>query len=315
MSSRAQVLRLVCSPLPDRPLVPTASNVYQPRAYFSSPPQELPGGLVASTMAGMRRLPGVLTVVSIAAALVAGCSFTPSTSLPAVASSTATTPPTSSAPSATSSSTTASSAKKSTEPLPDAAAILKESSATTAELASVHLTLAVTGSMENMPVTALDGDVTQQPGPAAKGYAKIAYRGAPAYVAFVVFGGDFYVSQDRGRWVDYGPAAKFYDAASILSPDTGLAGLLTDFVDPEVEGRETIDDVHTVRISGEVSAEVAQKIVPQLQATKRTACTVWIEETGEHHLVALKLASGDDNAVAITFSNWNAPVTVGKPRT
>lgn len=179
----------------------------------------------------------------------------------------------------------------------------------------MRLSLAVTGSIENMPVTALDGDVTQQPDPAAKGYAKIAYRGAPAYVAFVVFGGDFYVSQGNGRWVDYGPAAKFYDAASILSPDTGLAGLLTDFVDPEVEGRETIDDVHTVRISGEVSADAAKKIVPQLQATKRTACTVWIEETGDHHLVALKLASGDDDAVAITFSNWNAPVTIGKPRT
>lgn len=207
------------------------------------------------------------------------------------------------------------SAKKSTEPLPDAAAILKESSATTAELDSVHMSLEVTGSMENMPVTALDGAVTEQPGPAAKGYAKIAYRGAPAYVAFIVVGGDFYVSQDHGRWVDYGPAAKFYDAASILSPDTGLAGLLTDFVDPEVEGRETIDDVHTVRISGEVSADGAKKIVPQLQATKRTACTVWIEETGDHDLVALKLASGDDDAVTITFSNWNAPVTVGKPRT
>lgn len=266
-------------------------------------------------MAGMRRLPGVLTVVSVAAALVAGCSATPTPKVPVAASSTAMTPPTSSAPSSTASPSTATAAKKSTEPLPDASAILKESSATTAEVNSVHLTLAVTGSMENMPVTALDGDVTQQPGPAAKGYAKIAYRGAPAYVAFVVFGGDFYVSQDRGRWIDYGPAAKFYDAASILSPATGLAGLLTDFVDPEVEGRETIDDVHTVRVSGEVSADVAKKIVPQLQATKRTACTVWIEETGDHHLVALKLASGDHNAVAITFSNWNAPVTIGKPRT
>ncbi|MGB3522635.1 MAG: LppX_LprAFG lipoprotein, partial [Mycobacterium sp.] len=228
------------------------------------------------------------------------------------------TPPTSSAPASTTS-PSPTSAKKSTEPLPDAAAILKESSATTAELGSVHLSMAVTGSMENMPVTALDGDVTEQPGPAAKGYAKIAYRGAPAYVAFIVFGGDFYVSQDRGRWVDYGPASKFYDAASILSPDTGLAGILTDFIDPEVEGRETIgegdDAVHTVRIRGEVSANEAKKIVPQLQATKRTACTVWIEETGDHHLVALKLASGDDDAVDFTFSNWNAPVTVGKPRT
>lgn len=263
-------------------------------------------------MAGMRRLPGVLAVVSVAAALVVSCTSAPSPKIPAAASSSVA--PSSSAPSPTASPLPTSS-KKSTEPLPDAAAILKESGVTTAGLDSVHLTLSVTGSMENMPVTALDGDVTQQPDPAAKGYAKIAYRGAAAYVAFVVFGGDFYVSQDHGRWIDYGPAANFYDAASILSPDTGLAGMLTDFIDPEVQGRETVDDVHTVRISGQVSADVAKKIVPQLQATKRTACTVWIEETGEHHLVALKLASGDDAAVTITFSNWNAPVAVGKPRT
>ncbi|OBK85457.1 hypothetical protein A5649_00510 [Mycolicibacter heraklionensis] len=169
-----------------------------------------------------------------------------------------------------------------------------------------------------MAITALDGDVTRQPAEAAKGYAKIKYRGAPAYVEFVVFGGDLYVSQDDGRWIDYGPATNFFDVASILSPDTGLADMLTDFFDPEVEGRETIalgtDEVHTVRISGQVSARAAKKIVPQLTATKRTSCTVWIEETGDHHLVALKLGSGDDESVVITFSNWNAPVNVGKPR-
>jgi lipoprotein LprG len=170
-----------------------------------------------------------------------------------------------------------------------------------------------------MAITALDGDVTRQPAEAAKGYAKIAYRGAREFVKFIVFGGDLYVSQDGGRsWVDYGPAANFYDVASILSPDTGLAGMLTEFIDPEVEGRETIDlgtdEVHTVRISGQVSARAAKKIVPQLQAPKRTSCTVWIQETGDHHLVALKLASGADETVVITFSNWNAPVSVGKPR-
>lgn len=170
-----------------------------------------------------------------------------------------------------------------------------------------------------MAITALDGDVTRQPAEAAKGYAKIAFRGAREFVKFIVFGGDFYVSQDNGRtWVDYGPATNFYDVASILSPDTGLAGMLTEFIDPEVEGRETIDlgtdEVHTVRISGQVSARAAKKIVPQLQATKRTSCTVWIQETGDHHLVALKLASGADQTAVITFSNWDAPVSVGKPR-
>ncbi|WP_174813617.1 LppX_LprAFG lipoprotein [Mycolicibacter senuensis] len=287
----------------------------------------------------MRRLPAVLTVASAAAALVAGCSSTtptaPSVSssavTPTVESTTAPTsaPTTSSAPepssatespteSATSSKPSPTSSKKASEPLPTAAAILKESSVTTAAVESAHLSLSASSSIENMAITALDGDVTRQPAEAAKGYAKIRYRGAPAYVEFVVFGGNLYVSQDDGRWIDYGPAANFYDVASILSPDTGLADMLTEFIDPEVEGRETIDlgtdEVHTVRISGQVSARAAKKIVPQLQAAKRTSCTVWIQETGDHHLVALKLASGADESVVITFSNWDAPVKVGKPR-
>lgn len=262
-------------------------------------------------MAGMRRLPAVLTVASAAAALVAGCAPTPS---PPVPSSTSVAPTTSSTPASAPSSTSPTSSKKASEPLPDASAILKESGAATAELDSVHLGMTVTGDIENMAITALDGDVTRVPDPAAKGYAKIAYRGAPAYVRFVVFGGDLYVSQSPRRWVDYGPAGNFYDAAQILSPDTGLADLLTDFIDPEVGGRETVDGVHTVRVTGEVSAKAAKKIVPQLNATKRTSCTVWIQETGDHQLVQLMLASGADDAVQLTFSNWNVPVTVGKPR-
>ena len=174
--------------------------------------------------------------------------------------------------------------------------------------------MTVTGIIDNLPITALDGDVTQVPAPAAKGYAKIAYRGGPAYVRFVIFGGDLYVSQSPKRWVYYGPAGNFYDAANILSPETGLADLLTDFFDPEVSGRETIDGVHTVRVTGEVSAKAAKKIVPQLKADKRTACTVWIQETGEHQLVQVELASGADAAVQLTFSQWNEPVAVGKPR-
>ncbi|WP_192830956.1 LppX_LprAFG lipoprotein [Mycobacterium sp. UM_Kg27] len=282
----------------------------------------------------MRRLPAVLSIASAAAALVAGCSSTAPTA-PSVSSS-AVTPTVQSATESTSASTTSPpepssatepatsskpsppSSKKASEPLPSAAAILKESSATTAGVDSAHLSLSASSGIENMAITALDGDVTRQPAEAAKGYAKIKYRGAPAYVEFVVFGGDLYVSQDDGRWIDYGPATNFFDVASILSPDTGLADMLTDFFDPEVEGRETIalgtDEVHTVRISGQVSARAAKKIVPQLTATKRTSCTVWIEETGDHHLVALKLGSGDDESVVITFSNWNAPVNVGKPR-
>ncbi|MGV0624637.1 LppX_LprAFG lipoprotein [Mycolicibacter minnesotensis] len=267
----------------------------------------------------MRRLASVLSVVS-AAVLMAGCSSPQSDSSSSIAAAptTAASSAATSAPSSPSVPSSSASPKRPTEPLPDPAAILKDSGVTTADLHSVHLSLAVTGDIEDLSVTALEADVTAQPDPAAKGYAKIAYRDGAEYVRFVVFGGRFYVSRDRGRWIDHGAAANLYDAAAILSPETGLAELLTDFVDPSVDGRETIDlggeAVHTVRISGEVSAAAARKVVPQLQATKRTACTVWIEESGAHRLVALELASGADDAVRLTFSNWNAPVVVGKPQ-
>ncbi|ORB04623.1 hypothetical protein BST33_00315 [Mycolicibacter minnesotensis] len=208
---------------------------------------------------------------------------------------------------------TATSSKRSTEPLPDAAAILREASDTVAQADSVHLSLLVIGNVENMAATAVDADVTRSPAPAARGYAKIAYRGAPAYVRFVVSGGHFFVFEEGGRWIDYGPAGDLYDAAGILSPGTALAGMLTDFVDPEVESRELVDGVHTVRITGQISADTATRIVPQLRPGKRTSCTVWIQETGDHQLVALKLDAGDD-AVQMDFSNWNAPVSIAPPR-
>lgn len=182
-----------------------------------------------------------------------------------------------------------------------------------AQADSVHLSLSVIGKVANMAVTALDADVTRSPAPAALGYAKIAYRGAPEYVRFVVSGGHFFVFEEGGRWIDYGPAGDLYDAAGILSPGTALAGMLTDFVDPEVEGRELVDGVQTVRVTGQISADTATRIVPRLRPAKRTSGTVWIEETGDHRLAALKLDAGDDG-VQMNFSNWNAPVSIAPPR-
>ncbi len=265
-------------------------------------------------MANMRRLPGVLSVAGAVAVLTAGCSVTSPERGPG-ASSSAVAPAAPTAPPGSWAGAGPRPPKRFAEPLPDAAALLQESSTATAQSGSVHLSLSVIGEIDTMGITALDADVTEQPAPAARGYAKIGYRGAAAYVAVVVFGGRLYVSQEQGRWVDYGPASNFYDPARILSPDTGLADLLTGFVDPEVEQREMLGDVATVRITGGVSADAAKEIVPQLQATKRTACTAWIQENDAHHLVALELASGDDAAVQLRFSDWGAPVTVGQPPT
>ena len=38
--------------------------------------------------------------------------------------------------------------------------------------------------------------------------------------------------------------------SAILNPDTGLANVLANFTDPKADGRETINGVDTVRVTG-----------------------------------------------------------------
>ncbi|WP_372451322.1 LppX_LprAFG lipoprotein [Mycolicibacter acidiphilus] len=198
-------------------------------------------------------------------------------------------------------------------PLPDSAALLKQSSTATKNLKSVHLVLGVTGKIEAMSIKSLDGDVTNEPSTAAKGKATIMIMGASVDIDFVVFGGHLYALLPGGAWHDYGPASKVSDVVSILNPHTGLANLLTDFVDPKAEARETIDGQQTIRIVGKVTADAANKVVPPLDATKKVSSTVWIQENGDHQLVRATLAPTEEDAVQMTLSGWNAPVTVVKP--
>lgn len=177
----------------------------------------------------------------------------------------------------------------------------------------MRLALAVVGDIEEMPVKSLHGDLTNQPATAAKGGARITLKGSDVDVKFVVFGGDLYAARPGHDWVDYGPAAEAYDPAAILNPDTGLANVLTSFIDPAVEGRETIGDQQTVRVTGEITAEAMNEVAPRLSFTKRMPCTAWIQETGDHQLVQLKLVPSTGDSIHMLFSNWNAPVTVDKP--
>ena len=64
--------------------------------------------------------------------------------------------------------------------------------------------------------------------------------------------------------------------SAILNPDTGLANVLANFSDPKADGRETINGVDTVRVTGTVSADAVNKIAPQIGATGPVPGTAWI---------------------------------------
>ncbi|TPG31433.1 LppX_LprAFG lipoprotein [Mycolicibacterium hodleri] len=205
------------------------------------------------------------------------------------------------------------SSTKSDAPLPDAASLLKDSEQTTKKQQSVHLELAVTGKIAELPIETLSGDLTNVPVVAAQGKASIiAFGQTFKDVDFVVADGDLYGALTPGSFTNFGPAADIYDVSKILNPDVGLSNVLANFSDPKAAGRETINGVNTVKITGNVTPEAVNGLV-QIGATGPVPATAWIKEDGDHELVQAKLDPSEGNSVQMTLSDWGKSVTVTKP--
>ena len=175
-------------------------------------------------------------------------------------------------------------------PLPDAATLLKQSADTTRAQQSVHIVLTVNGKIAKLTLTKLTGDLTMTPAVAAQGNASLSMGGMAVDAPFVVYGGDLYASLTGGGTLSsFGPAAKIYDIGAILNPDTGLANVLSNMSDPKAVGRETINGVSTVKVTGTVSQDAVNKLVPQLKVNSALPGTAWIAEDGNHQLIQSQL--------------------------
>lgn len=205
--------------------------------------------------------------------------------------------------------------EKNDSPLPDATELLKQSAQSTRDLKSVHLELRVTGSIPELPVESLSGDLMNAPTVAAQGKANILFLGSKLEdVEFLVVEGNLYASLTPGGKPElFGPAADVYDVSAILNPDTGLANVLANFTEGKAEGREKINGINTVKVTGKVSKEAVDKIASQIGATGPVPSTAWIREDGNHELVRAKLEPSQGNAVEMTLSEWGKTFTVTKP--
>lgn len=206
-----------------------------------------------------------------------------------------------------------SSSKQSSSPLPDAATLIKESAQSTKNVKSVHLALTVNGKIKGLPVKSLTGDLTTTPQTAAQGNASIIFGGSDIDAPFVVIDGTLYGALTPGQWDSFGKASDLYDPSTILKPDVGLANVLANLSNPKSQSRENVGGQSTIKITGTVSADAVNGIMPRLKATQPFPSTVWIEENGDHQLVQTTLEQSSGNSLQLTLSNWNAPVQVTKP--
>ncbi len=227
------------------------------------------------------RLLAILAALSAATALIAGCS---------------------------------SGTKQSGPPLPDATTLVKQSADTTKALKSAHLVLTVNGKISGLPVKILTGDLTTIPSTAASGNTTITFGGSEIEANFVVIDGNLFATLTPNKWSDFGKASDIYDVSALLSPDVGLGNVLANFTDAKGVSRDTINGQAAIQISGNVSADAVNKIAPPFNATKPVPTTVWVQETGDHQLVQIKIEKSSGNSVQMTLSNWNQPVTVTKPQ-
>jgi lipoprotein LprG len=232
------------------------------------------------SMQTRRRLMAALASLSLTTALIAGCS---------------------------------SGSKPSGAPLPDAATLVKQSSDTTKNVKSVHLVLSVQGTVKGLPIKVLNGDLTTTPSTAASGNVQLTLAGSDIDANFVVYDSVLYATLTPNKWSDFGKASDVYDVSVLLSPDAGLGNVLANFTNAKAESRETINGQSTIKISGNVTADAVNKIIPSLAATQPVPATVWIQESGDHQLVQANLQKSEGNSVQITLSDWGKPVTVTKP--
>jgi 3-deoxy-D-arabino-heptulosonate 7-phosphate (DAHP) synthase class II len=85
------------------------------------------------------------------------------------------------------------------------------------------------------------------------------------------------------------------------------------FAKPRSSPVETIGGVPTVKITGKVTPDAVNKLIPRLKATAPLPATVWIEKDAPNQLVQAELEQSAGNSVQLTLSDWDKPVTVTKP--
>ncbi|GIG92580.1 LppX_LprAFG lipoprotein [Plantactinospora endophytica] len=195
-------------------------------------------------------------------------------------------------------------------PLPEAAELLASAATELGTVKTARFVIATEGAADSLGISAAEGVITAAG--EAQGTAKLEQAGLPLELSFVVKDETLHVNGLTGGWqkLPLATAAAIYDPTAILSPDRGVANLVGKTTG-STKGREEVDGVDTYRIEGTLPGAALGNLVPGVSAD--VTGTLWIGADRKLLHRARFPVPGQTGTVTVTFSEYDAPVTIRVP--
>lgn len=199
--------------------------------------------------------------------------------------------------------------------LPAAQTLLADGAKAMAEVKSAHFVIDVNGKISGLTLKRAEGDLTQEG--SAQGTATIEQFGSALEAKFVIVGSSLWLQGPTGGYqqLPLAAAATVYDPSAILDPDRGVAKLLSSVKNATTVGKETVDGKETYKVQVEPDPVALAALIPGVG----TGVTghVWLDAATKQLVKGEFVipAKGSDPAgtVTVTFTNYNAPVTISAP--
>lgn len=202
---------------------------------------------------------------------------------------------------------------------PEALKLLHDAATAMDSVKGVHLLLEVQGKVPNIPVTKLEGDLTNVPQPAAEGTTTLTVGQETRNAKFVYTDGHMYsdVGEPGGKFTDFGDGQSIFDVSNVLDPAKGLANVLNKITDAKVDGTADVDGVATTKVTGTSStgtiAELGGNRYSGSKDSETMPTTVWIATDGTNHPVKIEINPVPDATMTLNLSDWGKQITVTKP--
>lgn len=200
--------------------------------------------------------------------------------------------------------------------LPAAEGLLKDSAAAMGGIKTAKFLITADGTIAGVALKRADGVLTKEGN--AQGTAQVEQTGTTVELAFTIVGQTMWLKGPTGDYqqLPLALAASVYDPSAILSPDRGIAKVLSTATAGKTEAAESVDGQDTYRVAADNSSQTLVNVIPGV--TGSVPGKFWIAKDGKKLLKAAftlpAVGEAKGGTVTITFKEFDAPATITAPK-